>query len=359
MADFYKLIVPCKASFHPSEEKMTRIDLPEDTIPVSYYAKQHSAPLASLRNAFRVRSTVMEAVKDGKKSLVAGPGPNSFLFWMSLLVPESVLFAYFIRGDTLATVRHISQGRLEYPVATGLTRLFRWRVNVLLRQGRAIVFLYGEQLRSQYVGDESSVHVIAPLIEENFVRRETRPAILNESLRVLYVGRFSKEKNLFALIEACEISVTSGRPFFLTIVGFGPLESDIRRHLKRLGLSQYINFLGYVPHGEALMAEYDKHDLLCLPSKTEGVSRTVIEAFARKMPVVATSVGSLRQLFLKEIVFIKGFQAHDIFESISWCSSHRQNLTERAEQGQRKIERFFISKNVEQVHKVICNFLKH
>jgi len=53
------------------------------------------------------------------------------------------------------------------------------------------------------------------------------------------------------------------------MVGFGPLEAALRKHILELGVSNQVKLLGYIPHGDALIAEFDRHDLFCLPSYTE------------------------------------------------------------------------------------------
>ncbi len=351
----YRLMFPCKVLTRLSAETLISINLPDGVIEGSYCVptKHLQAFVASFVNAFRIRSQVLKAVKKGDV-ILAGPGPNSFLFWLSLITPKSVRFAFFIRGDTLKTIHYIYSGRFLYPIATGLVRLFRRRIHNLVSQGRARVFLFGDKLVEQYPGPESVIHVISPLIESTFVRSNIRPDIPEgRPLKVLYVGRFSEEKNILALIDACALATKEKKPFTLGMVGFGPLEAALRKHILELGVSNQVKLLGYIPHGDALIAEFDRHDLFCLPSYTEGTPGVVVEAFARGMPVLATPVGSLPSLFPKEIRFFNGFDAKEISEGIDWCDSHRVEFSAMGRMGQKATPPFLIHENAIWVDKIL------
>ena len=90
----------------------------------------------------------------------------------------------------------------------------------------------------------------------------------------LYVGRLSEEKGVRALADA-----SSGLP--LVVVGDGPLRS------------LFPEGRGFVPPTE-LGEYYRRAALLVAPSRREGYGVAVREAMAHGRPVVATSVGGLR-----------------------------------------------------------------
>ena len=74
----------------------------------------------------------------------------------------------------------------------------------------------------------------------------------------------------------------------LTIVGsdfhgspFGPA---FQREIERSDLNGAVRVLGHVPYGEELFRQYDAHDLVVLPSFTEGFPQVILEAMARGVP---------------------------------------------------------------------------
>ena len=58
--------------------------------------------------------------------------------------------------------------------------------------------------------------------ENAFIRKGERLDIPEKCpLNVLYIGRFSPEKNILSLIDACALAYNEQNPFKLSIVGFG------------------------------------------------------------------------------------------------------------------------------------------
>ena len=350
--DSYKLVVPCKRVSSPPEGYFP-IDMPKEVVELSHYVDHFGALVFSFINAIRFYATIAAKSKCNE-IVVAGPGPNSFLFFMSFLMPASTRFAFFIRGDTLKTIQNIYRNRFPLNIiSASFVRLFRHRINNLLIRQRAQAFLFGDKLREQYPSPESSVHVIYPLIDVKMIRKDARTDIPEQSpLKVLFVGRLSQEKNVFSLIEACEKDLDGAR-FSLSIVGFGQLEKAIREYISRSPMCGRINFIGNVSDMDRLVSIYDDHDLLCLPSKTEGVPRVVIEAFSRGMPVLSTPVGSLPVLFPREIFFLRGFGTSEILEGIKWCSSNRRKLSEMGRAAMGSVQKFTIGENATVVDSIL------
>jgi glycosyltransferase involved in cell wall biosynthesis len=104
----------------------------------------------------------------------------------------------------------------------------------------------------------------------------------------VFVGRLVADKGLATLLRAAR-AVAAARPTFrLAIAGDGPCAADLRALAADLGLAGVVDFLGAVRDVPGLLA---RGSLFVLPSLTEGMPLTVLEAMARGLPVVATSVG--------------------------------------------------------------------
>ena len=313
------------------------------------------APIISLLNAVRLRKKVCSCICRSQVT-IAGPGPNSFLFWMSFLTPRKVRFAFFIRGDTLRTVQEVYHGSPLYFGATSLVRLFRARIRRLLKERRALVFVFGDHLRQQYGSFQDSIFCIYPLLDDSFLRKDSRATISNDGpLKLLFVGRLSREKNVSNLVKACSIAKSQGSPFELSIVGSGPLDGAIKEQIESQDIGDKVSLFGHIASSEVMVQLYDSHHVLCLPSHTEGTPRVVVEAFARGMPVLATRVGSLPELFPSNVHFIEGYSARDIFDSVRWANYNRSVISEMGLAGQKEIGRFLISENVLKVERILRN----
>lgn len=125
----------------------------------------------------------------------------------------------------------------------------------------------------------------------------TRFAFLGsaEGSTVVAVGRLSPEKGFDTLIEAIALASSEHPSLRLELAGDGPCLPELRRLADRLGVRERVNFLGEVSDVPAVLA---RARLFVLPSLTEGISLTLLEAMARGLPVVATAVGGTPEVVI-------------------------------------------------------------
>ncbi len=102
------------------------------------------------------------------------------------------------------------------------------------------------------------------------------------------VGRLCPEKDVETLLRAAALAVRTRPSFRLEIAGDGECMADLRRLAGERKLADNVRFLGEVRDVAALLA---RASVFVLPSLTEGVSLTLLEAMGRGLPVVATNVG--------------------------------------------------------------------
>jgi glycosyltransferase involved in cell wall biosynthesis len=114
--------------------------------------------------------------------------------------------------------------------------------------------------------------------------------------RFLFLGRFDPEKGLFELLEAFRDVLGRHPDVRLTIAGEGPAEADLRARIDELGLSGAVSFIGRVAY-EELGRVFDEHDCVVLPSYSEGMPLSVLEAAAHRRVLIITDVGDVRALF--------------------------------------------------------------
>lgn len=102
------------------------------------------------------------------------------------------------------------------------------------------------------------------------------------------VGRLSPEKDVETLIRATSLVVQQQPSFRLEIAGDGISLPSLQKLSAELGLEKHVRFLGAVRDVAGVLG---RASLFALPSLTEGISLTLLEAMARGLPVVATRVG--------------------------------------------------------------------
>lgn len=118
--------------------------------------------------------------------------------------------------------------------------------------------------------------------------------------RLLYTGRMTRGKGLVEMVEALAILVGEGEDVILDLVGWPEKGDDVLDEMKqvagRLRVAERVRFHGPKIAGPELYAHYRNSDVFVIASKTsEGFPRTIWEAMAHSLPVVATRVGSISE----------------------------------------------------------------
>ena len=105
---------------------------------------------------------------------------------------------------------------------------------------------------------------------------------------IVAVARLSPEKDVANLIRAAAIVRRSDPDLRIEVAGDGQCLPELRRLVAELGLEGQVLLLGEVGDVAGLLA---RGRLFVLPSRSEGISLTLLEAMACGLPVVATRVG--------------------------------------------------------------------
>ena len=110
----------------------------------------------------------------------------------------------------------------------------------------------------------------------------------NRDGNLITVARLSPEKDVQNLIRAMAIVKQNGNGVALEVGGYGECLPELQQLTEQLSLQGSVQFLGKVDDVPTVLA---RSKVFVLPSKTEGISLTLLEAAARGLPIVATRVG--------------------------------------------------------------------
>jgi glycosyltransferase involved in cell wall biosynthesis len=119
-----------------------------------------------------------------------------------------------------------------------------------------------------------------------------RELALGQEFVWLAVGRLDPVKDYPTHFAAMALLPEPGR---LVIAGGGPLENELRRLAKLLGLESRVHFLGFEPDVRRWMQAADG---LVLSSRWEGLPLALLEAAACELPAIATNVPGTREVIL-------------------------------------------------------------
>lgn len=125
---------------------------------------------------------------------------------------------------------------------------------------------------------------------------------------LLFAGNLLEVKNPVRLVRAfakLKNEESPQTPASLVMIGGGNLREEIEELGEELGCGENLRLLGCKTSTE--VADYMRAaDLLCLPSRNEGVPNVILEAFGCGLPVVASRVGGIPEVlnrsYLGELV---------------------------------------------------------
>lgn len=177
-------------------------------------------------------------------------------------------------------------------------RFYHWLDRRLLKAADRVVVMSQAQARAfrHCDGRVRVVHnaVLALPAAGSAAERDRLAALAGSLPRpvVGVVGRLSEEKGVDVFLDACAVLAQRGLAFSAIVAGDGPGRPRLESQCARLGL-EGVRFLGHVYDVAAL---YGMLDLLVLPSRSEGLPNTLLEAMRADVPVVATAVGAVPEV---------------------------------------------------------------
>ena len=109
---------------------------------------------------------------------------------------------------------------------------------------------------------------------------------------LVFVGELRHLKGVDVLLEAMG-SLGASRPTTAVIVGAGPDAEAFKALSRQLGLGARVIFAGATPTREA----FARGRCLVMPSRAESFPYIVLEAAAAGLPMIATNVGGIPEIF--------------------------------------------------------------
>src|SRR5213078_2046719 len=162
-----------------------------------------------------------------------------------------------------------------------------------------VVFVNSEEYRQGWIkrGFDPAKLKIFPrgLDTELFTPARRDPAffekfgVQNGEVRLLYVGRVSREKDLDVLADAYRRLRDEGLPVQLFVVGHGPYSEAFAESLPEAFFTGYLR-------GKELATAYASADIFVFPSTTDTFGNVIIEAQASGVPVVVSDSGGPKEL---------------------------------------------------------------
>lgn len=124
---------------------------------------------------------------------------------------------------------------------------------------------------------------------------------------IVYVASMeARFKGQDILLRAVDLLRREGEEVRVTLVGGGRQYEYLRSLAADLHLDDSVTFAGQLTQAEQVRAHLDAADIFCMPSRSEGLPRAVVEAMARGLPVVSSDLGGLEELVPSRLRFPAG-----------------------------------------------------
>jgi glycosyltransferase involved in cell wall biosynthesis len=128
-------------------------------------------------------------------------------------------------------------------------------------------------------------------------RFERGPPMSERPYDLVYIGRFEREKGITKLAHALTRLVEHRSDMQVQLIGDGSLRKDVKRILREGNATKQVELTGWVDHDE-IPSYLAESRLVVLPSESEGVPKTVLEAMACGTVPVATPVGGIPDIVI-------------------------------------------------------------
>lgn len=288
---------------NPNLTKLCRADGPKVRFcPVPYYV----GPWQYLRRFFKVNSAIKKAVSQADAYILRISGKVGSILYRNLK-KKGIPYGAEIVADPWDV---FSPGSVRF-FSRPVIRIISWLS--LIRQCRdaaACSYVTRERLQMRYPPGGLTTHyssidlpsevVLDDSVVEKRMKRIEEKIHTGTPLCFCFVGSVVLYKAPDILVEAVSICVKDGMNLELVVVGGGRFLPELKEKVERLGIADNVKFLGNLMQRQAVFEQLDKADLFVLPSRQEGLPRAMVEAMARGLPCIGSSVGGIPELLADE-----------------------------------------------------------
>lgn len=229
---------------------------------------------------------------------------------MDILPNLMVCFSKFFNSSRIIISERNDPKNVEInPLLKILRKVFYELADCIVFQTQNAQSYYSKRIQSKGVIIENPIIDILSLKQYE-----------NTNNEIITIGRLTKQKNIYLLIDAMEVITKTHPEYSLSIYGKGELEIDLKSYVKKKKLEKIICFKGYKENVHELI---NKADIFVLASIYEGMPNALIEAMSMGFPVISSDCpcGGPRELIQHKVngLLFKNNNLDDLVNKINLC----------------------------------------
>jgi glycosyltransferase involved in cell wall biosynthesis len=315
--------------------------LPDDVefVPLPHYASL-ARPLTAVPAMVRSLGRFWRLLRDVDAAWLLGPYPLSFVF-VALAALRGRRVFLGVRQDWPTYVRS------RHPTSRALQFLARVMEALWRGLGRLYpVVVVGPELARNYARARAVLPVAVSMVDEEDI---APPRTHEPGFTALSVGRLETEKNPLLLADVLAGLVARDSRWRLVVAGEGPMRAELEERLASLGVAEHADLRGYVPVDAGLHDLYRAADYFLHVSWTEGLPQVIFEAFAARLPVVATAVGGVADAAGEAALLIPPGSAEAAVEALAQLAGDEDLRGRLVESGVERVRRHTTAAEIRRV----------
>lgn len=158
------------------------------------------------------------------------------------------------------------------------------------------------------------VDYLEKCVSNSEIYNELRSKYADKKL-VLYVGRIIPRKGIEYLIKSIGIVAQKYNDVLFILIGDGEYEQTAKQLCEDTGVSNHVLFLSALSD-ESLFSYYKSAQIFILPSLSEGLPTTILEAMYFNTPVISTNIPGIRNHFKDVALLVSPKNEYELAEKI-------------------------------------------
>lgn len=289
-------------------------------------------PWQFIRKYYELNALAKQAVEDADAFILFVPGTLSSLLWYHLR-RKNIPYAVEVKGDPWDS---LAPGCVKSVARPLVRRKMTWELGRQCRYSIAAAYVTEYSLQKRYPARGWSTFFSdvrlpdeAIIGETAFQKRIEKMKAKSQSYSRWCICHVGILEHLYkapdVLLDAVASCIRKGISVEIVFIGDGRYKAQLEVQAAELGIAENVKFLGMVMAGKDVFDELDRADLFILPSRQEGLPRALVEAMARGLPCIGSTVGGIPELLASEDLVPPG-DVEALADKIEFVLSHPGRL---------------------------------